>query len=347
MQCAYCKQRLGRKSVAAKMLKTFAALACSSPRRLLFAFLAKEISLPQLLFCLALKKPASHSFFLRFSRTFPEVVSLPATSLHQSFNELRRKVLDLLSLVEIRITKTTQRLLATLPNRSSTQSWSMMGALLHILGSFALSASAPSSITCSTSRLAKWRSTSMARVSAAITACWAVGSLLAGRQMRNDLMFNSTKSAKQLTAFSIGVHLAEAVDMVLQGQASKLLVHHLFVITCFTSALLTDRAVGFAVLSLVTEVNSVFNKTRIIHLVAGLPRRSNQFQRNAKINLATFVVRMMIVAWMNLQSFLYFNVLPLSFLLPCNLGLLFVNFWNVSVFKQLVFADLVAKAQTG
>ena len=162
---------------------------------------------------------------------------------------------------------------------------------------------------------------------------------------RADFVYNSTKSAKRLTAFSIGVHLAEALDMVLQGQASKLLVHHLFVITCFASALLTDRAVGFAVLSLVTEVNSVFNKTRIIHLVAGLSRGSDRFQRNAKINLATFVVRMVIVAWMNIQSFLYFKILPLSFLLPCNVGLLFVNLWNVSVFKQLVFADLVSKTQ--
>ena len=303
-----------------------------SPRRLLFAFLAKEISLPQLLLYLALRKAAPASFFLRFSTRISEVASSPAPRLHQYLIGLKKKVLGLLS---------------PLLDSSSIQTWSMMGALLHVLGSFALSTSAPNSITCSTSRLCKWRSTSMARVSAAITACWAVGSLLAGGQMRSDLMFNSTKSAKRLTAFSIGVHLAEALDMVLQAQPSKLLVHHLFVITCFTSALLTDRAVGFAVLSLVTEVNSVFNKTRILHLVGGLSRRSIQFQRNAKINLATFVVRMMIVAWMNLQSFLYFKILPLSFLLPCNLGLLFVNFWNVSVFKQLVFADLVAKTQTG
>merc|ERR1711971_525704 len=345
----YCKQhqlRRGRallRSIGQKMLKMSPLmLACCSPRRLLFAYLGKEISLPQLLLYLTLKRAQPASFFLPFSRKLPE-----PTSFHQSFIELRRKVAGILSLVESRITKTSQRLSAALLDVSSNQTWSMMGALLHLLGSFALSTSAPSSITCSTSRLCKWRSTSMARVSAAITACWAVTSLIAGRQMRKDLMFNPTKSAKRLTAFSIGVHLAESLDMVLQAQPSKLLVHHLFVITCFTSALITDRAVGFAVLSLVTEVNSVFNKTRIIHLVAGLPRRSVQFQRNAKINLATFVVRMLIVAWMNLQSFLYSQLLPLSFLLPCNLGLLFVNFWNVSVFKQLVFADLVAKTQAG
>ena len=66
---------------------------------------------------------------------------------------------------------------------------------------------------------------------------------------------------------------------------------------------------------------------------------------NARINLATFAIRMVIVAWMNHQSFLYFDTLPLAFLLPCNLGLLFVNFWNISVFRQLVVADLVKKAK--
>ena len=328
------------------MFTISSTLARCPPRCLLHAFLAKEITLEQLLLCLALKKAAQTSSPLRFSRRRIEEASLSSNSLQQFFVNNKKKVENIFSLVKSKITRRTpQQLLATLLHCTSTQTWSTLGSLLHIIGSLALSASAPNSVTCSTSRLAKWRSTSMARVSAAITASWAVGSLLAGQKMRNDLMFTSTKSAKQLTAFSIGVHLAEALDMVLQAQPSKLLVHHLFVITCFASALLTDRAVGFAVLSLVTEVNSVFNKTRIIHLVAGLSRGSARFQRNAKINLATFVVRMVIVAWMNIQSFLYFKVLPLSFLLPCNVGLLFVNLWNVSVFKQLVFADLVSKTQ--
>ena len=106
--------------------------------------------------------------------------------------------------------------------------------------------------------------------------------------------------------------------------------------------LISDK-LDFLHLSLVTEVNSVFNKTRIIHVVAGIDRASNEFQLNARINLATFAIRMAIVAWMNHQSFLYFDTLLLAFLLPCNLGLLFVNFWNISVFRQLVVADLLVK----
>jgi len=228
---------------------------------------------------------------------------------------------------------------------SSPALWLLVGLLLHFLGGLVLLPQPPASVLSSESRLWKWQNTFMARIAAAITGLWAVAALYASPEMRNDLMLTSSSSAESLVAFSIGVHVAEAVDMVWHKQPSKLLVHHVFVILCFAGALLTGKAVGFAVLSLVTEVNSVFNKTRIIHVVSSIDRASEEFQLNARINLATFAIRMAIVAWMNHQSFLYFGVLPLAFLLPCNLGLLFVNFWNISVFRQLVVADLVKKAK--
>ena len=228
---------------------------------------------------------------------------------------------------------------------SSPALWLLVGLLLHFLGGLVLLPQPPASVLSSESRLWKWQNTFMARIAAAITGLWAVAALYASPEMRSDLMLTSSTSAESLVAFSIGVHVAEAVDMVWHKQPSKLLVHHVFVILCFAGALLTGKAIGFAVLSLVTEVNSVFNKTRIIHVVSSVDRASEQFQLNARINLATFAIRMAIVAWMNHQSFLYFGVLPLAFLLPCNLGLFFVNFWNISVFRQLVVADLVKKAK--
>ena len=228
---------------------------------------------------------------------------------------------------------------------SSPLLWFFVGLLLHVLGSRVLLPPAPTAVLGSSSRLWKWRNTYMARLAAAVTGAWALLSLYSSPEMRTDLMISSTNSASCLVAFSIGVHLAEAVDMVWNKQPGNLLIHHIFVILCFTGTLITSKAIGFAVLSLVTEVNSVFNKTRIIHVVSGVSRASDEFQKNARINVATFAIRMAIVAWMNHQSFLYFGILPLSFLLPCNLGLLFVNFWNISVFRQLVVADLVKKAK--
>ena len=134
-------------------------------------------------------------------------------------------------------------------------------------------------------------------------------------------MLASSTSASCLVAFSFGIHTAETLDMLLQGKPSMLLIHHVFVILCFAGALFTEKAVGLIVLSLLTEVNTVFNKTRILHLIVGLARSSEVFQQNARVNLATFLGRMAIVAWMNHQASLYYGLIPTPFLATCGLGL--------------------------
>ena len=189
----------------------------------------------------------------------------------------------------------------------------------------------------------KWRTTCIARLSAAITGSWAVWVLCESPSMRADLMLTTSLSAQHLVIFSLGVHLAEAVDMLLHAKPNMLLVHHLLVIICFGGALITEMAVGFAVLSLVTEVNAVFNKTRILHIITATDHGSMEYIRNAWINIFTFFIRILIIGWMNNQCFFYIGVLPLSFLIPCTVGLGIVNIWNLSVFKTLIQKDVLGK----
>ena len=223
--------------------------------------------------------------------------------------------------------------------------WLSVGLLLHLLGSLVLLPTSPASVTSSASSKWKWQSTYLARNASALTGIWALTALYTSPEMRYDLMFGSSSSGECLLAFSIGVHLAEAVDMVWHMQLCKLLIHHVFVVLCFIGALLTGKAVGFGVLTLATEVSMVFLKTRRINVMTGLDRASKKFQLNARINLATLATKVVILSWMNYQSFLYFGILPLAFLLTCNFGLLFVNFWSISIFNQLVVIDLLKKTK--
>merc|ERR1711936_163536 len=203
-----------------------------------------------------------------------------------------------------------------------------------------------SSVMDSSSKRCKWRTTYVARLSAAITGSWAVTVLYNSPSLQEDLMLTYSVSAKQLVVFSLGVHIAEAADMIIQSKPSMLLVHHLLVILCFSGALLTEKAVGFAVLSLVTEVNAVFNKTRILHILTSTDHSSLEYKINALLNIFTFFIRILIIGWMNNQRFLYLRVLPLPFLLSCAAGLLIVNIWNLSVFRTLVHKDILGKHKT-
>ena len=159
-----------------------------SPRRLLFTFLAKEITFPQLLILLNIKKNSPTYSHLPYLRGLIEAVSNRTTSLRQVCIKFKENLLGILSSLQSRPAPKQPLLTAPLPSLST---WSLLGALLHTLGSLAISSTSLStkSTSWSTSQLCKWRSTSMARVSAAITACWAVASLIAGGQMHWDLMF--------------------------------------------------------------------------------------------------------------------------------------------------------------
>ena len=91
------------------MLTISSTLARCPPRCLLHAFLTKEITLEQLLLCLALKKAAQTSSRLRFSRRRIEEASLSSNSLQQFFVNNKKKVENILSLVKRKITRTFSR----------------------------------------------------------------------------------------------------------------------------------------------------------------------------------------------------------------------------------------------
>jgi hypothetical protein len=125
----------------------------------------------------------------------------------------------------------------------------LLGPAIQLITSFLLHPYTPASVLDRSSGRMKWRTTFIARLSAAITGSCAIWVLYESPSMRADLMLTSSVSAQHLVIFSLGIHLAEAVDMLLHGRPDMLLVHHFLVIICFAGALITEKAVGFAVLS--------------------------------------------------------------------------------------------------
>ena len=219
----------------------------------------------------------------------------------------------------------------------------LVGPALHLLLSLALPA--PDLLAASPARAAKWKTTFIARLHAGLTGLVAAFTLWQSPSLRQHLMDHSSPAARQLVLYSVGSHLAEAVDMVRSGRPSMLALHHLLTIASFVLALTADKALGFAVLSLLPELNAVFNKTRILHLITETPTSCYEYVINSHLNLATFFVRILIIGWMNNQCFLYYGSVPLPFLVCSTVGLSVVNLWNLSVFKQLIQKDLLRKVK--
>jgi len=222
----------------------------------------------------------------------------------------------------------------------------LVGPFLQILGSFLLTPLIPSHVQTSRSRTSKWRATFLARIAAGVSGCWAVLALYQSYHLRADLMFGSSPMAVNLIIFSLGVHIAEMMDMLSTGKFSLLAIHHIAVIICFAGAIVSSKAIGFAVLTLVTELNAVTNKTRILHIISDTDTMSVKYRTNAITNIFTFFIRILIIFWMNNQSFLYFMQEPTVFFGCCSLGLMFVNLWNLQVFKTLIVKDILVKSKT-
>ena len=54
-------------------------------------------------------------------------------------------------------------------------------------------------------------------------------------------MLGTSPAAVRLILFSLGVHIAETVDMAATRQLSLLSLHHVAVILCFAGALATNK----------------------------------------------------------------------------------------------------------
>ena len=219
----------------------------------------------------------------------------------------------------------------------------LLGPLAQLLGSVLLLPWVPAQVRTSTKRTHKWRSTFLARISAGISGILAVFTLQQSFPLRADLMYGSSQMAVDLIMLSLGIHIAETMDMIIIGNFSLLSVHHLAVIATFAGALLSNKAIGFAVLTLVTELNAVTNKTRILHIISDTNTLSLEYKINAYVNIVTFFMRILVIFWMNNQSILYFVDEPCVFYGVCSIGILFVNMWNLTVFKTLFIRDILQK----
>eukprot|EP00092_Neocalanus_flemingeri_P002422 GFUD01002591.1.p1 GENE.GFUD01002591.1~~GFUD01002591.1.p1 ORF type:complete len:219 (+),score=53.11 GFUD01002591.1:112-768(+) len=172
--------------------------------------------------------------------------------------------------------------------------WLFLGPILHTVSRLPRLPSNPSTVIESKSKKSKkwkWRTTFIARLCAATTGCWAVLVLCISPTLWSNLWLANCLSAQSLVCFSLGVHIAEAVDMILHTRPGLLWVHHLLIIFCFSGVLLTEKAVGFVVLSLVTELNVVFNKTRFLQTMTRRDHHSVESSRATRTTEHLHILR--------------------------------------------------------
>lgn len=190
----------------------------------------------------------------------------------------------------------------------------------------------------------KWRNISTSFVHSLITATWAVLCFFLQPQMAEDLIETHSVFSHALVSFSIGYFIYDFFDMVGSQkliQSWELLFHHIVVITCFGLSVLSCRYVGFAVVALLVEINSVFLHLRQILRMANMAA-STLYRVNSMINLGTYVVfRINTLAWMTRWLVLNRDKVPLLAYTLGSVGMAIMTAMNIVLFCRLLRSDFL------
>ncbi|KAG7478770.1 TLC domain-containing protein 2 [Solea senegalensis] len=190
----------------------------------------------------------------------------------------------------------------------------------------------------------KWRNISTSFVHSFITAIWGVLCFFLHPQMAEDLIETHSVFSHALVSFSIGYFIYDFLDMVLYQkltQSWELLFHHIVVITCFGLSVLSGHYIGFAVVALLVELNSVFLHIRQLLRMAGISA-GTLYRVNSMINLGTYVVfRINTLAWMTRWLVLNRDKVPLLAYTLGSVGMAIMTVMNIVLFYRLLKSDFL------
>ncbi|XP_019943958.1 TLC domain-containing protein 2 [Paralichthys olivaceus] len=190
----------------------------------------------------------------------------------------------------------------------------------------------------------KWRNISTSFVHSLVTAIWAVLCFFRHPQMAEDLIDTYSAFSHALVSFSIGYFIYDFFDMVLNqklNQSWELLFHHIVVISCFGLSVVSGHYVGFSVVALLVEINSVLLHLRQMLRMANIAA-GTLYRVNSIINLGTYVVfRINTLAWMTRWLVLNRDKVPLLAYTLGSVGMAIMTVMNIVLFYRLLRSDFL------
>ncbi|XP_023252817.1 TLC domain-containing protein 2-like [Seriola lalandi dorsalis] len=201
----------------------------------------------------------------------------------------------------------------------------------------------------------RWRNISTSLAHSSLTGAWAVLCFYLQPQTVEDLISSHSVFSHSLVAVSTGYFINDLLDLAVNQsfkQSWELLFHHSVVISCFSVAVTTRLYLGFAVVSLLVEINSVFLHIRQLLLLSGqrnrpgtevtAPRPSVAYVTTSWLNMGTFLVfRVCTLGWMARWLAGHSEHIPRYILMMGTAGLSLISTMNTVLFYRLLRADFL------
>jgi len=196
----------------------------------------------------------------------------------------------------------------------------------------------------------KFKNIFISLVHAAATGIWAFYCLLFTPGLANDVINIYDASSYTLVCFSLGYVIYDCMDMLVyhrKKDSFELLGHHAVIIVAFGIAVFHRIYVGYAVVALVAEINSVFLHIRQLMLICRVDKSSSIYRLNSLVNVGSYITfRIMTFAWMTRWLFLNKDLIPLPFFTVGSIGLAVITAMNIVLFYRLLKTDFFRSMPT-
>ncbi|XP_003469726.1 TLC domain-containing protein 2 [Cavia porcellus] len=190
----------------------------------------------------------------------------------------------------------------------------------------------------------KWRNHCVSLMHSLLTAAGSLLGLSLYPQMTSDPIHGHPFWALVLVAVSAGYFLADSADLLWNqtlGQTWDLLCHHLVVVCCFGFVILSGHYVGFSVISLLVEVNSVCLHLRIL-LLNSHQVPSMAFSVTSLASLTTLVLfRLVPLGWLSLWILRQHHQIPPALIILSGIGLVTVGAISIKIGLQVLIRDVL------
>ncbi|KAL8573358.1 TLC domain-containing protein 2 [Nucella lapillus] len=225
----------------------------------------------------------------------------------------------------------------------------MLSVFVFYLASLASTRVSPSGHTGNAAQAWRWKNISVSFLHACISGPMAVMCFLKTPQMAEDLISTYSWFSYALISVSVGYFVYDMLDMIVcerTRQSWELVGHHVVIIVCFMVAVLKRLYVGYAVVGLVVELNSIFLHLRQLLQICSLSRSTSFYRLNSLINLATFIVfRISMLAWMTRWIVINKDAMPLVFYTLGSIDLAVMTLMNIVLFYRLLLSDFFSSSK--
>nr|CAB3266979.1 TLC domain-containing protein 2-like [Phallusia mammillata] len=161
--------------------------------------------------------------------------------------------------------------------------------------------------------------------------------------LTSDIINKFSYTSYVMASFSLGYFIHDFIHALRYQKIStawEILLHHTVVILCFGLAVTTHKFVGYVIVALLCEINSIFLHGRMIMKLSGISTESTLYRINSLINIGTYVLfRICTLTWMTRWLILNYKDIPQ----PANtfgvLGMASITIINIVLFARLLFKD--------